>query len=191
MTNLRVGPCRSGHASARRIRGGTRLGARLVLLAALVGLPSLAWAGDYDRNLVAGRELGLYVQRTAVSGGPVSFLLRGTARRHVRYFYLGTELQLGATSRPGLYFSGGLAAGLETADTAYRPVRGYVEMGVSGQWTHSTLFEAFVFHTETGVRVLLQSNVRPHMYFHIGLRASTNFSTYGVGVATGVGWTFD
>ncbi|MBP46740.1 MAG: hypothetical protein CMH53_02265 [Myxococcales bacterium] len=164
---------------------------QLFVLASSMLLCSSVWAGDYERNDVSARELGLVSGRFSAGDAPFGFTLRGAARRHTRFFYLAVELEAGATLRPGGYVALGGAVGLETAADAFTRLRGYAQLGVAGQWSHSSLHEVLLFHLEVGARIQLQSNVRPHSYLFVSSRASTNFNDYGAALALGVGWTFD
>ena len=150
-----------------------------------------AHAGDYERNDVSGREVALVGGRVPANDGPFGVTFRGVARRHTRFFYLAAELETGVTFRPGAYVAFGGAVGVETADNAYTRIRGYGQVGVAGQWSHTSPYEALVFHVELGARVQLQTNVRPHSYAFVGTRVNSNFKQYGVSLAAGVGWTFD
>ncbi len=167
-----------------------------VRLVVMMCLATVLWATpasarDYDRNDVSGREIGLMIARTSLQGGPFAMLVRGVARRHTRFFYVAGEVMLGTTLEPTFYGSGGVAVGIETAEDAYKVKRGYAEVGVTGQWSRSSVFELLNLHVEVGLRLQLQTTDRPHLYAYVGTRVMTSFSTYGVGLASGVGWTFD
>ncbi len=168
---------------------------RLRLIACVLLLASLyatsAMAKDYERNDVSSRELGVLLARTSFASAPFATLVRGVARRHTRFFYVATEVMLGTTFKPAFYGSLGGAMGIESAEDAYQPVRGYLEVGVTGQWSQSSIFELLNIHLESGVRLQLKTTVRPHMYAHAGARLMTSFKTYGLGLTFGVGWTFD
>ncbi|MCO4760233.1 MAG: hypothetical protein KC502_01935 [Myxococcales bacterium] len=167
-----------------------RLAPLLIALVCMLA-PQTGTAKDYDRNDVSAREIGLMIARTSLQGGPFATLVRGAARRHTRFFYVGTEVMVGTTFEPTIYGSFGVLAGVETAQDSYKKVRGYAEVGASAQWSRSTVFEVLNLHLETGVRLQLHTVSRPHMYTHVGLRVMSSFRTYGVGLVGGMGWTFD
>jgi hypothetical protein len=177
-----------------------------------------AWARDYDRNDVAERELSLGFGLAPVdvdprnpqacaapnaaitcienSSRPAVLLIRGTARHHIRHFYLAGELELGATmpvaefpAHPWLAAGG--AVGFETSGNAWDLLRGYGEIGILGVWANTTIAEILTFTAEAGVRYQIFSAARPHMLLHLGVRGMYNFSYFGVMSFAGVSWTFD
>ena len=173
-------------------------------------------AGDYERNDVAGRELGAFVgilpadldprpqgpcpknntQTCRFVTLPLAMAVRGAARRHVRGFYLGTEIVLGASLPAAPYGSslvvgGGGMIGVESADDSFKRFRAYAEMGIElmsagtkvGDWLHIFL--------EGGMRYQTQTFQRPHSYLFTAVRALNNFNHFGLGLTAGMGWTFD
>lgn len=191
----------------------------LVALALLLATVP-ARALDYDRNDVIGRELSLgfllsptdlrecpdgtrrfetKACKAAVPPTPVQpagLVLRGTARRHQRWFYVATELQAGLLfpvadhgARPWLEVAG--AAGAETAHDGYEKLRGYGELGVALLYAHTRLSDTLAFFAEGGMRYQVRTYERPHWLLHIGVRAMHNFSQLGLLVHAGLGFTFD
>lgn len=185
-----------------------------VALALLI--PSLAWAGDYDRNDLSARELAVmpFVSAADIDPGlpgpctpgktavcqrvvqPVGLLLRGTARRHLRQFYGSGEILIGATAptdgfSTGPWIGGGAAIGLESATDGFRKLRWYGELGADLSFTNTSLGDLLNFFLEGGMRFQVQQFDRPHVYLHLGMRVSNNFRHFGYGLAGGVGWTFD
>ncbi len=176
-----------------------------------------AWARDYDRNDVAEREIsiGYGLSPLDVDTRAPTFCtdnpalvcvaneqraqllaIRGTARHHIRRFYIAGELELGATlpignfpAHPWLGVGG--AVGLETANSGWERWRGYGELGVLVAWGDTRLAEMLAFTAEAGVRYQVQSTERPHLLLHLGLRGLYNFAYVGVMSFAGVSWTFD
>lgn len=185
-----------------------------LLLACLMAASS-ALALDYETNDVSVRELalgGMYAPvdvdlrvkarcpgSTAVCANvsqPFGAFVRGAARRHRRYFYLGWELQAGVLtptatsgSRPWI-FAGGVAGG-ETAANSYAPLRGYAEAGLGGAWANTRLGDTMQIFVEGGVRYRIATLLRPHWTLHAGVRGISNFSLFGTQIHVGLGWAFD
>lgn len=179
-------------------------------------IPTVAWAGDYDRNDVSARELAImpFVSAADIDPGlagpctpgkasicqhvvqPMGLLLRGTARRHLRQFYGSGEVLIGATAptdgfSAGPWIGGGAAIGLESATDGFRKMRWYGELGADLAFTNTTLGDLLNFFLEGGMRFQVQQFDRPHVYLHLGMRISNNFRHFGYGLASGIGWTFD
>ena len=176
-----------------------------------------ALARDYDRNDVAEREIAVGFGLSPVdidtrapiycSDAPSKtceanvqranvLTVRGTARRHIRHFYMALEAELGATLPAGVlpahpWLAGGGAVGLESANNAWDAWRGYAEIGVLAIWADTRLAEALAFTGEAGIRFQTSTADRPHTLLSLGLRGMYNFSYVGVMGFAGVGWTFD
>ena len=176
-----------------------------------------AFALDYDRNTVSEREISLAFGLAPVDVDtrapspcladpaktceenvalPPVMLVRGTARRHTRNFYLGAEVELGATLPVATFgahpwIAAGGAIGFETSDNGWDRLRGYGEIGILGVWANTRLAETLTFFSEIGFRYQASAAKRPHLLLHGGLRGMTNFSHFGVLGIIGVGWTFD
>lgn len=191
--------------------------ARLRWLATVLGclLAGSAFGLDYETNDVSVRELAVGVQYasvdvdTRVKGNcpgttavctnlsqPWGTFVRGAARRHRRYFYLGWELQVGTLfpttasgARPWL-FAGGMAGG-ETSASSFAPIRGYAEAGLGAAWANTRLGDSFQMFAEGGVRYRLLTRWRPHWTVSAGIRATSNFALTGVQGNIGLGWAFD
>lgn len=200
---------------SNRCRAATcRLAATIAVAAA--GLTRPAWAGDYDRNDLSARELagtamvmpddlderapGPCVGNTKLTCPNQSLALgmavRGSARRHRGNFYVGTEAWLGMHFPQAQFSAGpvigvGGLAGAETAADGYRRLRGYGEVGIDVLYAGTRVSDVFKVFTEFGLRYQTQTFDRPHSYLHIGSRISTNFNHFGIGMAVGMGWTFD
>ena len=162
-----------------------------LLVTALLLAPGLAQAGDYDRNVVLSRELGVGAMMLPLDGAPVAFLARATARSHVRHFYFGGELSAGFVLDVRPMVSTAATIGMESADNAWEPLRAYGEAGGGLFWAMSSPRELLNFHIEGGVRYLVRSYRRPHLSLHMGVRALTNFGHAGGTVICGATWTFD
>ncbi len=188
----------------------------LAILTVLLAARS-AFARDYDRNDVAEREIsiGYGLSPMDVDARPPVFctdvptvvcapniqratvlMVRGTARKHIRRFYLSVEVELGATLPVGDFpahpwLGGGGAVGLETSDNGWDVLRGYAEIGVLAAWADTRLAETLAFTSEVGVRYQLLNAERPHLVLNLGLRVMYNFTYFGVMSFAGVGWTFD
>lgn len=185
-------------------------------ISAALWWPSLAWAGDYDRNDLSARELAVMpfispadidpeLAKPCTAGKaticqhvvqPIGLLLRGTARRHRRQFYGSGEVLIGATA-PTDGFSampwigGGAAIGMESATDGFRKLRWYGELGGDLAFTNTSLGDMLNFYLESGMRFQVQQFDRPHVYLHLGMRVTNNFRHFGYGLVGGVGWTFD
>lgn len=185
----------------------------LLVLASLA--PAAALSLDYETNDVSVRELAVGVQYASVDADtrvkgncpgttvvcpnlsqPWGTFVRGAARRHRRYFYLGWELQVGTLfpttasgARPWL-FAGGMAGG-ETSASSFAPIRGYAEAGLGAAWANTRLGDSFQMFAEGGVRYRLLTRWRPHWTVSAGIRATSNFALTGVQGNIGLGWAFD
>ena len=168
-----------------------RRAAACVTALAVLGFGLPATALDYDRNDVLGREISLLGVVGPVDNHPVGLAVRGTARRHVDWFYRSLAFEVGGLSdvRPWLMISG--AVGGESATDSWTAFRGYVEGGVAMLYAATELTQTLAFFTEAGVRYQVRYFERPHLQVHIGTRFMHNFSNYGLSVLTGVAWTFD
>jgi hypothetical protein len=153
--------------------------------------PAQASAGDYDRNDVLSRELSFGAMMLPVERSPVALMARGAARRHDRRFYFGTEASLGLVLDIRPLLTVGTMIGLETAQDAWQPLRGYVEAGASLFWANTGPRELLNFHLEAGIRYLVTSYRRPHLSLHMGVRALTSLARFGGTVTCGATWTFD
>jgi hypothetical protein len=190
---------------------------RCIAIAALCLLASPAYARDYDRNLVAEREVSVGFGLSpmdldtrvpqACAGSKTTtcaeniaranvITVRGSARRHQRNFYLGGELELGAVlpasgfgTHPWIGLGGTI--GLETSNNAWDRLRGYGELGVLGAWADTRIAEILCFTSEVGVRYQVDTSARPHVLLHLGVRGLYNFSHVGVMSFAGMSWTFD
>ena len=191
----------------------------LRFLAILVGVlcAAPAFALDYDRNDIADREISFGMGLTDVdvntaSAGacladrsrtcypnfsrPSVFVVRGMARRHTRFLYVGGGMELGLTFpvdtypvHPWVGLTG--VAGVETANTGWERLRGYIEVGALVAWANTQVTEVAKASVEVGVRYQIRDNVRPHMQLMASLRGMTNMSHIGVMGFAGVVWTFD
>lgn len=190
---------------------------RYLAIVIVLFVASPAQARDYDRNDLAERELSVGFGLSPMdvdTRSPVVcandpsrnclenvaraeiIVIRGTARRHIRDFYMAAEAELGASLpvaefpvHPWLAVGG--AVGFETADNGWDRLRGYAEIGALGIWANTRLAEQLAFTAEGGVRYVLSSTERPHVLLHLGLRGLYNFSYFGVMSFAGVSWTFD
>lgn len=185
------------------------------LLLCLLATP--AWALDYDRNDVVDRELSVGFGRASVDANlaapvacadrraytcianesvPSVFVIRGMARRHARFLYVGGGLELGMTlpvdSFPVHPWIGlGGVVGAETANTAWTPLRGYAELGVLAAWANTQISEIANGTLEVGARYQVSDRGRPHLQLAAGIRGMTNLSFIGVMGFLGAVWTFD
>lgn len=150
-----------------------------------------AHAGDYDRNDVSGRSLGLLVLSLPIAGAPLGVLAHGVARKHNGFLVLGSELAAGVATDGRAVLTGGAVVGVESAADAWQPVRGYGEVGASVFWAQTGLFEALTMHVEGGVRYQLKAYGRPHLLLSVGLRLLTNFGRVGWAAPVALLWTFD
>ena len=190
---------------------------RCLILLAIFLFAQPALARDYDRNDVAERELSFGFGLSPVdvdTRPPVACVsdplktceanvtrtemvaIRGTARKHLRFFYLAGEVEVGATLPNGDFpahpwLAGGGAVGLETSNNAWDRLRAYGELGILALWADTRLAESMAFTGEVGMRFQVKSTDRPHVLLHVGLRAMYNFSYLGIMSFAGVGWTFD
>lgn len=205
--------CRFGTSRTAPWRRLLLIGASVVFASAL---PSLSWAGDYDRNDVRARELTIMplispadidpeLSKPCAPGKalicdhvvrPIGLLLRGTARRHLRRFYGSGEILIGATAPTDGFgghpwIGGGAAIGIESASDGFRRLRWYGELGGDVVFTYTSLGDMLNFFLEGGMRFQVQQFDRPHVYLHLGMRVLNNFRHFGYGLAGGVGWTFD
>jgi len=190
--------------------------AGLALAAATVAGAAPAHAGDYDRNDVSGRELAAWfavlpTDRDPRKPGPcitaktqtcqfvtlpLAFGVRGSARRHARQTYLGVEALIGVSAPPSPYDASiaigvGATLGVETADDAYRRLRGYGELGIDVLYAGTRVNDWVTVFAEAGMRYQAIAYERPHTYLHIGARITNNFVHFGGHLSAGVGWTFD
>lgn len=166
---------------------------RLALFTALacLGLPAPCHGLDYDRNDVRARELGIITMIAPIADQPFGMAVYGSARRHRRFLYMGTELQLGALVNGHPWVSAGGIVGVETADDAWARVRGYAEAGTALIFAYTKITDVLGFFGEVGVRYQLRALERPHLQITGGLRGLTNFSHGGVAAQIGLAWTFD
>ena len=162
----------------------------LVLLLALLA-PGVSQAGDYDRNVVLSRELGVGAMMLPVQDAPVAIFARATARKHLRYLYFGGEFSAGLVLDIRPMFSVAGAIGLESANDAWQPLRAYGEAGAGLFWANTSPRELLNLHLEAGVRYLMHAYRRPHLSIHMGVRALTNFARPGGTVVCGATWAFD
>ena len=180
-------------------------------------LATPAFARDYDRNDLAERELSLgfglspmdmdtRIPQTCPNNPMVlcalnvarteAVTVRASARRHMRFLYLGVEGQVGASlptavSSTQPWLAAGATIGLETSNNGWDRWRGYGELAVLAIWANTRLAETLNFAGEFGVRYHLDSSSRPHTLLHLGVRAMYNFDLVGVMSYAGVSWTFD
>lgn len=148
-------------------------------------------AGDYDRNDIAGRGVGLVAGALPIQGAPLMIGAQASARKHMRWLVLGTELIVGGHSEG--HFTGIVSgfAGAETSTNAFTRIRGYGELGASMMYAGSRLGDTLLFYAEGGLRIKLRSFARPHLSFQIGWRAMLNFNAFGWMLPVGVQWAFD
>lgn len=189
----------------------------LAPIVAILLVPVAALGSDYDRNVVAERALALGAGIAPVDVDPAPptpcaddknrncvanisqpgvVFLRGSARRHIRRFYVGVEVELGATTPRATFgvhpwLAGGASIGLETADNGWDRLRGYGELAVLAIWANTRIGETLTFAAETGVKWQLASTSRPHLLLHLGVRGLYNFSHLGAVAVLGAAWTFD
>ncbi|MSP90272.1 MAG: hypothetical protein EXR79_00465 [Myxococcales bacterium] len=171
-----------------RTRAGTAIVAALLWMACFV---PAGQALDYDRNDVRAREVGVVAMIAPIAGAPAGLAVRGAARRHSRFVYFGTEAQLGIQGTPGPWLSAAVVVGGETANDAWRPLRGYGELGTGLVVAWTRLSDLLAFHLEGGVRYQVRTYGRPHMEVGIGGRIISNFNNIGVQFTTSVAWRFD
>ncbi len=189
---------------------------RLVVPALALCVAQSALAGDYDRNDVQAREVGLFVgilpadqdlrpQGPCISDKaqtckfvtlPLAATVRGTARRHVRNLYFGTEVIVGITApaapyNTGLVLGAGAKVGLETAEDGFKRLRGYGEFGVDILYAGTKVVDWLNFFVEGGMRYQVLTYERPHTHLYLAARGMSNFSHLGIGLTAGLGWTFD
>jgi hypothetical protein len=127
---------------------------------------------------------------------PFGIFVRGAARRHRRYFYLGSEVQVGVllpqsgqTARPWLMWAG--VFGGETSPSGYTRLRGYGEAGMGMAFANTKIGDTLQVFAEGGMRYRLQTHTRPHLIAHAGLRVTTNLGLTGMQAQVGLGWAFD
>jgi hypothetical protein len=190
--------------------------ALLVCLLWGVAGPRPVFALDYETNDVSTRELALGGMVASADTDPAfrakcgpttkqicdnvvqpfGVFVRGTARRHRRYFYLGSELQVGIllpqsgqTARPWLMWAG--VVGGETTPSGYTRLRGYGEAGMGMAFANTKLGDSLQVFAEGGMRYRMQTHTRPHLIAHAGLRVTTNLGLTGMQAQVGLGWAFD
>ena len=190
--------------------------ALLVCLLWGVAGPRPVFALDYETNDLSTRELAIGGMVAAVDTdpaprgkcGPTSgqtcdnvvqpfgVFVRGAARRHRRYFYVGSELQVGIllpesgqTARPWLMWAG--VVGGETTPSGYTRFRGYAETGIGMAFANTKIGDMLQVFAEGGIRYRLQTHTRPHLTAHAGLRVITNLELTGMQAQVGLGWAFD
>lgn len=166
------------------------VGFGLVAACGLIGWTDV-YALDYDRNDVRARELGVVAMIAPLARSPAGIAIRGTARRHSRFVYVGTEAQIGVQGSPGPWFAASVVVGGETADDAWRPLRGYGEIGTGLVVAWTRLSDLLAFHIEAGARYQVRTYGRPHMELGLGGRVLSNFNHIGVQLTTSVAWRFD
>ncbi len=170
--------------------------AAIVLGACIVAamcLASPAHGLDYERNDVLGREVGIGLMRTPTNGLPMTLVVRGTARRHARHFYVDGSVFMGMTFEVQPLLMGTVSFGMESADDSFRRVRGYGEVGSGLFFANSEkpLLDLLAFHLEGGLRIHLRTWARPHTQVTVGVRLLSNFRFVGLMGMVGTNFTFD
>ncbi|MEY3014171.1 MAG: hypothetical protein RIT45_2906 [Pseudomonadota bacterium] len=184
-----VGGGKTGYVDAMRAAAPTRLVSLFLLVGSM--LASTAYAGDYDRNEVAGRSIGLLVGSAPIDNRPLTIMVQGAARKQNRWLTLGTQIALGAHFDGHVVVMAGGVAGIESTSSDWTLLRGYLELGANIFYAGSRLGDTLVFHVEGGLRLKLRAFARPHLSLQLGLRGMSNFNRFGWLVPIGLHWTFD
>ncbi len=200
----------------RRPRLRTAAAASVLTVCCSLSAPTIAMAGDFDRNELSGRELSagfaawpddmdlrpsapcsstskVQCVNQSLGVGPI---VRGAARRHRGNLYVASEAVVGVRLPDGQFsafpvLGVGAGVGWETAADSYKRLRGYGEFGLGLVYGGTRVSDLLKVHLEAGLRYRVQTYERPHTYLHIGVRAMTNFAHVGAALAAGVGWAFD
>lgn len=152
---------------------------------------------DYDRNDVLTRGIGMGfavapIRATCYTcSAPLASFVQGTAGRQTRFLFVATEVQLGMVFNGHPWLSVGGLTGLETADNAFVPLRGYGQIGVAFTYMSNVLADVMVFSAEAGLRYQARSYSRPHTLLYLGVRALSNLGHSTGMVHGGLMWTFD
>ena len=171
------------------------------LIAVCVGLGWAApgWAGDYDRNDVAVRAVGLSVgiapiERTTGCKScslPVATMVHGVAAHQRRNLYLGGEAGVGVTDDARPWLMAGALLGVETAASAQEKLRAYGEFLTSINYFHTRMSDTLAFSLEVGMRYQVRDYQRPHTLVALGVRVGNNLHHNFAMLHAGLVWTFD